>query len=233
MKISSGADIFTDEFLQQILDGTYERYGFERIENPTTPTESPLEDELEHMICKCTPKGSRITRQFRVPTYRGIFRIDLAVQMIDRTIGFEADGRQYHDWGRDIFRDAVILSESNIEAIYRIEGPDIYYRLETALYILGRCRAGLFDERGINIFESMSECRGDDFHSNETDDGLYAHYDYVDSKNKKHHRWIKIRCLSRNHHDFQFMVDAAKRFREVKTEDLASFTLRQLMSHDY
>jgi len=229
MNVLSPLDVFTDEFFQQLLDGTAERYGFHRIENPDTPTESPIEDELEHMICKCTPDGSRVTRQFRVPTYRGTFRIDFGVQMGNRIVGFEADGRKYHDWRRDIFRDAVILGDSNVEAIYRIEGPDIYYRLETALYILGRCRPNLFSARGVDIFEAMSECRGDDFYSEDTEDGIYASYDYVDCDDNKHHRRITLRCLSREHRDFQFMVDAAKRYRQVKTEDLSSFTLQELM----
>ena len=223
----SAAELMTDEWFQKLINGEFEPYGHDRILNPEVPTESPIEDELEHVLCKSIPDGSRVTRQFKVPTYRGVFRIDFVVHTKNRLIGFECDGRQYHDWRRDIFRDAVILSESDLKAIYRLEGPDIYYRLETALHILGQCRHGLFSERAMENLWALSECR-DDVDIDEDEEGFYAHYTHVDHNEESHDRRIHIRRLSRDHRDFQFMVDAAKRYRNVRTENLSSFTLQEL-----
>lgn len=222
------AEEAVNQFMESILKGTFEPYGLDRVINPTTPTESPLEEELEYGICKYSPDGTRIIRQYEVPTYRGTFRLDFVAKRKNRLIGFECDGRQYHDWRRDIFRDAVILNETNIEAIYRIEGPDIYYRLETALYILGNAVPLIFSERGMENLWALSECR-DDAQVDKHEEGIIAHYTFEDEDEVSHHRRIYIRSLSRDHHDFSMMVEAAKRYRNVKTEELSATVLAEAL----
>jgi hypothetical protein len=229
MKVVTAAEA-ADIFMESLIKGTFEPEGLDRVVNPETPRESPLEKDLEYGICKYSPHGTRIIRQYDVPTYRGTFRLDFVARRKDRLIGFECDGRQYHDWRRDIFRDAVILSETNIEAIYRIEGPDIYYRLETALYILGNHVPLMFSERGMENLSALSECR-DDAHVHQDEEGIIARYDYEDHNEVIHHRRIHIRSLSRDHYDFAMMVDAAKRYRHVPTEALSTMMLAEAMKH--
>ncbi len=184
----------------ELLSGNFKPMGLGRVVNRDVPLESPIEYELERVLCKYTPEGTRVHRQYRVPTYRGTFRLDLVIQIGKSIIGFEADGKEYHDWSRDIFRDAIILEKTNIDAIYRITGPDVYYRLETALYIISEVNPSLFSDRGRENLWCLSECR-DKLELQTDTEGIYGHYIYVDEESEEHYRRIHIRRLSRRHNE--------------------------------
>jgi len=227
MKLAlSPADIFTQEWFTRFLTGTLERYGLDRVLNPEEPLESPIEYELERVLCKYIPEGARMIRQLRVPTYRGTFRVDMVVRHVNSIVGFEADGKEYHDWTRDIFRDAIILKKSNIKRIYRITGPDVYYRLETALFMIGKAVPGLFSERGMADLWCLSECR-DDLHFETDTEGIYGNYVYVDEEGEEHYRRIHVRCLSPKHENFHDMLEFAYQHRSVKLDKLWNLSIAQ------
>ena len=213
-------------------DGTYEPEGLDCVVNPEVALESPLEYELEWALTKYIPKGALITRQFKVPTYRGTFRVDLVIQTKQGLIGFECDGRDYHDWTRDIFRDAIILNYSKIESIYRIAGPDIYYRIATALYVIGRRVPSVFSEHGMKNLWALSESR-EFAYTDHDDEGIYARYTFIDEDEKQYDRKIYIRSLSRKHRDYSLMLAIAKTYRSAKTEELWSIAMRELMGRTH
>ncbi len=221
-------DIISDSEFQELLNGRAELYGDHRVLNPEIPLESPIEYELERVLCKFIPDGARVQRQFKVPTYRGTFRLDLVVKIGDSLIGFEADGKEYHDWSRDIFRDAIILDKTKIEHIYRITGPDVYYRLETALLMLGRHDQKLFSQRGMDGLWALSECR-DDLEFDSDEEGIYGHYHYVDEDSERHYRRVHVHCLSRRHANFYDMIRFAKERRDIKLEKLWSEAIVERM----
>lgn len=220
---------FFDTILEGIVSGTFDPIGPDRVLNPEVPLESPLEYELERVICKYAEHGSRVSRQFRIFTNRGTFRVDFVLKTLAGLIGFECDGKQFHDWTRDIFRDTIILENSDIDCIYRLEGADICYRLETALLLISKCHDGIFSERGVSNLWALSDCR-DDVEMWQDDEGIYGQYEMRDEDAAIQSRTIRIRRLSRNHHHFQLMLDVAEQYRTVRTENLWGIMMRDVLN---
>lgn len=70
----------------------------------------------------------------------------------DRPVGLECDGAEFHDTDRDEWRDALVLDATNLKAIYRFEGPSLFYHMEDCLFILAHWERKMFSDRGhINL----------------------------------------------------------------------------------
>ena len=127
------------------------------------PCESPIEEELVRVLEKYVHEQAVVTNQVEVPTPHGPFRMDFMVEIDDLKIGLEADGRDFHSYERDMFRDSIVLGYSDVHAIYRLRGKDIVFLLEDALFTLSTVEPQLFSERGkINLgtLSSLSRDRG-------------------------------------------------------------------------
>lgn len=124
------------------------------IYNP--PYDSPLEDDFAYNIFKYFDKSVEIIPQFEVKTICGTFRIDFVARTGSGLIGFECDGKDFHDQSRDEWRDAMIMGTKTIASIYRLRGADIYYRIEDILYIVSLWNPELFDSRSIINLEILA-----------------------------------------------------------------------------
>lgn len=121
--------------------------------NYSPPYESPLEDLFALNLDKYLAADARISPQVEVQTFCGTYRLDFVGASGDgRSVAFECDGTEYHSLDRDEWRDAVILGATNLGAIYRFQGPALFYHMEDCLYLLSRWEPRLFSERGqINL----------------------------------------------------------------------------------
>lgn len=113
------------------------------------PYDSPIEDVFALNIVKYLNSYVKLIPQYKIETSKGVFRCDFALEISPyETILLECDGKKFHDFTKDRFRDAFILLESNIREIIRLSGKNINYYLEACLYFLRCCHPEIFSQRG-------------------------------------------------------------------------------------
>ncbi len=93
------------------------------------PYDSPIENDFAYNIVKYLDKGVIFDKQISVDTVCGRFRLDFIAHRSRRRIGFECDGKEFHDndvgcSARDRWRDALILETGAVEVIYRFPGKE-------------------------------------------------------------------------------------------------------------
>ena len=113
------------------------------------PYDSPLENDFAYQAVKHFDGAVDLQTQYHVKTICGLFIVDfVAVSSSGRHVGFECDGKEFHDASRDEWRDAMILGSKELDAIYRLRGADIAFQLDNILFLLSCCETELFSERG-------------------------------------------------------------------------------------
>lgn len=100
--------------------------------------ESPMEEETLHCLSKYVGGEVKIVPQWEIQTLCGTFRADFPLASKSRRIIVECDGRKYHDRDRDEWRDAMILGTGDVDAIYRLQGRDIWYHRDDVFFIMGK-----------------------------------------------------------------------------------------------
>ncbi|MBL6766433.1 MAG: hypothetical protein ISQ14_15880 [Verrucomicrobiae bacterium] len=129
------------------------------------PFESPIEEELARVVDKYLRRDSQLANQVEFSTPNGSFRVDFVISCAQRRIALEANGKKFHDYKRDIWRAALILGNSNIDAIYHLRGRDILFNLESALCAIALIDSTLFSERGILNLKQLSRLAVPRIHS--------------------------------------------------------------------
>lgn len=80
--------------------------------------ESPIEDIFAWHITKYLDPSVNFYAQYPVKTICGKFRLDFLVDFRGRRIAFECDGKNFHEPGRDLWRDAMILGTEQVDVIF-------------------------------------------------------------------------------------------------------------------
>jgi hypothetical protein len=86
----------------------------------------------------------------------------------DYRVGVECDGKKFHDASRDEWRDAMIIGENHLDAIYRLRGSDINYYIEDVLYLIAELEPSLFSPRAASNLKVLASpevkeiCKGHD-----------------------------------------------------------------------
>ena len=129
------------------------------------PYDNPLEDEFARNLVKYIGNVDDFDSQVPIATICGTFIVDFVVRIAGQSIGFECDGKDFHDEWRDEWRDAMILGAKAVDVIYRLRGPDLYYHMEDCLFIVSQFEPGIFSKRGLTNLISLSsdEARDYDF----------------------------------------------------------------------
>jgi len=113
------------------------------------PCESVIESDFDYHARKYLHQEVVMERQVEFHTAVGTFRADFVLSRHGRRVVVECDGRDYHQAGRDEWRDAMILGEKHAEVIVRLPGNLLYWRIADALFVLAAWEPQLFDERGL------------------------------------------------------------------------------------
>lgn len=114
------------------------------------PYDSPIEDLFAYHFVKYASESAALTPQVEVETLCGRFFLDFVLSGSDGSrIAVECDGKEFHDFSRDEWRDAMILGERHVDAIYRLRGADIVHNIVCALYVMSRLDPSLFSDRGL------------------------------------------------------------------------------------
>lgn len=111
--------------LRMMLDRRYAK----AITEAFRRCESPVEGDLLH----CLLKGyfaSDIQQQYKV----GRYRIDFVTA---DGVGWELDGKKYHDKERDWLRDGWILQNSEIQQIIRVQAAALMFFRDACLAVIG------------------------------------------------------------------------------------------------
>jgi len=92
----------------------------------------------------------QVDHQFPVETQCATYWLDFKIQYSQEMnlkqdnsrqevrIGIECDGREYHDWEYDFWRDSLILGTGKVDEIIRITGHQIYLYVHSCIFNLGR-----------------------------------------------------------------------------------------------
>lgn len=123
---------------------------FRNLGQPRAPREkleSSLEEQFAQGLEKYLNPYSEILPQFEVQTILGKYRLDFVVSLNGHIIGFECDGKDYHDDFRDEWRDALILHSKQIDTIYRFRGKDIFTFLDDCIHIIYKHDSFIFNDR--------------------------------------------------------------------------------------
>lgn len=119
---------------------------------------SPIEKEFYRVISKYLHDEVALQNQFPVKTTRGNFLIDFVVTVGSLKIGFECDGKAYHDAEKDEQRDDAILSSGAVHSIVRCRGTDIVFRMDDVLFAIADWYPNIFSERGSgNVVQLASD----------------------------------------------------------------------------
>lgn len=118
--------------------------------------DSPIEGLFYREIQKWLPYGANITRQVECQTPFVTFYLDFLVEFKGRRVGFECDGKEFHEELRDSVRDRAIIAAGHADRIYRIRGRDIVFHLHDALDLIRIREATLFSERGHKNIETLA-----------------------------------------------------------------------------
>lgn len=113
------------------------------------PYDSPIEELFAYNIVKHLNISANLIKQYEVATICGVYRLDFIIEHENERIGFECDGREYHNWQRDKWRDAMILGTKAVDYIYRLRGTDLYRHVDDCLFLISQEHPYLFSERGL------------------------------------------------------------------------------------
>ncbi len=146
----------------------------QRLSGYEPPYDSPLEEQLALFLPKHIEDEAKFFKQYQVETPRGTFKLDFLVDSPKGKFGFECDGKDFHEYRRDLFRDALILGSSDIVSVHRITGKDIHNRIEDAVFAISKVEPDAFSERGRKNLWTLSISRSDLDVIESTDDGVFA-----------------------------------------------------------
>ncbi len=126
---------------------------------PTGPFESPAEQGFIHHLVKVMADDARYDDHVPAPTRFGAFVLDYVVQCRNRRVGFEVDGRDFHEYQRDAYRDAAILDAGHVDAIYRVRASDLYNYPNDVFYLIASADPSLFSDRGKVVLARLAHRR--------------------------------------------------------------------------
>jgi len=118
--------------------------------------ESPLATRLERALELHISDQTTLIREYQCETPWANFRIDLVAQTPLVRIGFECDGKYFHDRHRDEIRDSLILGQKCVETIYRFPGDQVNFAIHDMLYLVSLYDPTVFTERGRKVLATQA-----------------------------------------------------------------------------
>ena len=117
--------------------------------NYNPPYDSPIEDVFAWGILKHMDTTTELKPQVEAKTICGTFVLDfVATTTCGRKVGFECDGKEFHDTYRDEWRDAMILGAVHVDSIIRMRGCDLHHQINNVLWIASEWEPSVFSDRG-------------------------------------------------------------------------------------
>lgn len=108
-------------------------------------TESPIETQLDNAIRSHLHGRTSWHRQVSYRTDGGVFRVDFLASIDGRRVAIECDGKQFHDYRRDLRRDIYLLFSRSVHAVMRFPGGNIHHQVDHVVEWIEWYEPGLFD----------------------------------------------------------------------------------------
>ena len=137
-----------EEFKYLLLEWQLKTKNFQQCE-------SPIEHEFLHAFYKVISDQVTIEGQVDCHTPIGRFRFDFVVKHLGRKIGFECDGKNFHDRQTDLSRDAAILKTGLVDIIYRVPGKSLWFYTYEVLDLLRIEEPDLFSSHGNGLLDAI------------------------------------------------------------------------------
>lgn len=99
------------------------REGYRSV--PYFTGDSPIEEAFWHEAHKWLDWRQDFEEQHEV--LGGKYRIDFSVRNARGVVGFECDGKEFHNYEKDLARDREILGRTEFTNIVRMRGCDIWF----------------------------------------------------------------------------------------------------------
>jgi very-short-patch-repair endonuclease len=119
--------------------------------------ESEIEEDFLHSFYKVKSDNVSINGQENCQTRLGQFRLDFVITEGQQKIGFECDGKKFHDKNRDQLRDEAILKTGFVNTIYRVPGKSIWFHTYEVLDLLRVAEPFLFSNQGNRLLDRILE----------------------------------------------------------------------------
>lgn len=124
------------------------------------PYERPIEDEFAWHLVKYLDPQAGVQYQARVETPAGPFWVDFLVELPGpqgtvRRIGFEIS-EPAAEAEADALRDALLVGQGALDALFRFNSEDLLYRLHDALWCVRAWDGSLFSQRGRVNLETLA-----------------------------------------------------------------------------
>lgn len=117
------------------------------------PYESPIEQLLLVKLGGHLARSVVVTTQVPFATRLGNFRVDALMALGDVRVALECDGKEYHDWRRDQFRDSMLLGEGHVTDVCRFTGSQIVSDTFACIRAIALWFPEFFTERGLEFCE--------------------------------------------------------------------------------
>lgn len=155
--------------------------------------DSPIERILGELLAKCLPNRMvSIIPQLEINTTGGNFVLDFLLIAEGKKYAIECDGRGFHDYLHDLYRDGILLGERFIDGMIRFTGSDLTKYPHICLLFLSRIAPSLFYNQSLHALtinarnERWNETEdydpeGKNFYDDFFDEGLedsYGEYEY-------------------------------------------------------
>ena len=121
------------------------------------PYDSPIEEQFAWHFTKYVHPDIELLTQYEIPTNHGTFKLDFAIQVNNKIIGIECDGKEFHNIWRDVWRDIAVIENSIVSEVFRFRGCDITYHINECLIVLSWYYPDLFDSRGIENINRLAD----------------------------------------------------------------------------
>lgn len=137
-----------NDIILEILEGQNQAngLGYQAFYQPAY--DSPIEDSFAWHCTKYLRAGLAFDTQVELNTRHGRFRMDFLLADAHEKVAVECDGHDFHEPFRDEFRDAILLSEGNLDTVYHFRGCDITYYPIDCIWLMAFLNPRLFSERG-------------------------------------------------------------------------------------
>jgi very-short-patch-repair endonuclease len=118
--------------------------------------ESHIEEALARELVKHVHPEAQLAVQVEFTTIGGDFRVDFVLSRDGRTVGIECDGKDFHDKYRDEWRDALLLGDHRLDAMYRLRGCDIWHNTGDLILLIAQREPQMFSPRGHINLEALA-----------------------------------------------------------------------------
>ena len=117
--------------------------------------DSPIEENLGELFAKYNDPYSDIAvlPQVAVQTSGGRFILDFLIIANGHKYAVECDGKEYHKYYHDLYRDSLLLGEDFIDEMIRFRGKDLSFLPNACLLFLGKLIPDFLSEKQLTAVE--------------------------------------------------------------------------------